>query len=171
MYNHIEVIQMNTSNCLGKHIATHTGFSKGMRNNAELYVGQLIKTISSGIKGIDQLVQRYGVCLNNNENQLSDNTFQKSLILYGQDQRLDYVNLPPCMYMIIAGADAEKKFVIHRLYLPYKNGVRFSTYLLNNDGDVIESVCYQRNSKYLHAFKVIRKHIVMASYSAETEAA
>jgi hypothetical protein len=171
MSNHIEVIQMNTSNYLSKNTTVNTGASIDMRSSAELYVGQLIKTISSGIKGIDQLVQRYGVCLKNSKNELSDNTFQKSLVLYGQDQRLDYVNLPPCMYMIIADADAETKFVIHRLYLPYKNGVRFSTFLLNDGGDVIESVCYQRNNKYVQAFKVIRKHIVMASYTAETEAA
>ncbi len=69
MYNHIEVIQMNTSNYLSRHIAVNTGFSNAMKNSAERYVGQLIKTISSGIKGIDQLVQRYGVCLNNSENQ------------------------------------------------------------------------------------------------------
>jgi len=162
---------MNTSNYLSQNTTANTAFSIGMTSGAKISAGQLIKTLSTGIKSIDQLVQRYRVCLNSSANQLSDNAFQKSLILYGQDQRLDYVNLPPCMYMIIAEADTETKFVIHRLYLPYKNGVRFATYLINDDGDVIESVCYQRNSKYLHAFKVIRKHIIMAGYALDTDAA
>jgi hypothetical protein len=162
---------MTTSNYLSKNTPANTKFSIGIKAYAEIYPGQLIKTISTGIKSIDLLVQRYCVCLNSDENQLADNAFQKSLILYGQDQRLDYVNLPPCMYMIIAEADAKTKFIVQRLYLPYKNGVRFATYLLNDDGDVVESVCYQRNSKYLRAFKVIRKHIIMASDAASVEAA
>nr|WP_297349367.1 hypothetical protein [uncultured Glaciecola sp.] len=162
---------MNTSNYLRKNTISKADMPNGMKNYADIYAGQLIKTISTGIKSIDLLVNRYCVYLNSDENELADNAFQKSLILYGQDQRLDYVNLPPCMYMIIAGADATTKFVIHRLYLPYKNGVRFATYLLNEDGDVIESVCYQRNSKYLRAFKVIRMHIIMANDVFEVEAA
>jgi hypothetical protein len=162
---------MNTSNYLRKDTTAKTEFTIGTRSYAEIYPGQLIKTISTGMKSIDLLVKRYCVCLNSNENELADNVFQKSLILYGQDQRLDYVNLPPCMYMIITKADAKTKFVIHRLYLPYKNGVRFATYLLNDDDDVIESVCYQRNIKYLRAFKAIRKHIIMADDAGEVEAA
>lgn len=162
---------MTTSNYLSKNTPANIEFSIGIKAYAEIYPGQLIKTISTGIKSIDLLVQRYYVCLNSDENQLADNAFQKSLILYGQDQRLDYVNLPPCMYMIIAEADAETKFIVQRLYLPYKNGVRFATYLLNDDGNVVESVCYQRNSKYLRAFKVIRKHIAMAGDAAAVEAA
>jgi hypothetical protein len=162
---------MTTSNYLSKSTPTNTVFSAGISAYAEIYPGQIIKKISTGMKSVDLLVKRYCVCVNSDENKLADNVFQKSLILYGQDQRLDYVNLPPCMYMIIADADAKTKFVIHRLYLPYKNGVRFATYLLNDDGDVIESVCYQRNSKYLRAFKVIRKYLNMADYTVEVEAA
>jgi hypothetical protein len=162
---------MNTYNYLRKNTISKADFPIGIKNYADIYPRQLIKTISTGIKSIDLLVKRYCVCLNSDENELADNAFQKSFILYGQDQRLDYVNLPPCMYMIIAEADAKTKFVIHRLYLPYKNGVRFATYLLNDDGDVIESVCYQRNSKYLRAFKVIRKQIIMANDAVEVEAA
>jgi hypothetical protein len=65
--------------------------------------------------------------------------------------------------MIISAACIEERFTIHRFYLPYKNGIRFATYLLNEEGDVIESVCYQRNTKYLAAFKVIRTEINMAN--------
>ncbi len=132
---------MTTSNYLRQNTITKTDFPVGIKSYA-LYPRHLIKTISTGIKSIDLLVKRYCVCLNSDENKLADNAFQKSLILYGQDQRLDYVNLPPCMYMIISEADAKTKFAILRLYLPYKNGVRFATYLLNDDGNVIESVCY-----------------------------
>jgi len=162
---------MNASNYLGNNSTATPPFNMGMRNSSEMHLDQAINNVSSGIKSVDQLVQRYSVCLQCSESQLADNAFQKSLILYGQDQRLDYVNLPPCMYMIIAEADAETKFVIHRLYLPYKNGVRFATFLLSDDGEVVESVCYQRNSKYLNAFKVIRKQIAVLSFSEQTEAA
>lgn len=162
---------MNASNYLHTNTTANARFPSGINGETGTYSGIVIKSVLSGIKSIDHLVQRYSICLNSTENQLADNVFQKSLVLYGQDQRLDYVSLPPCMYMIIAEADAQTKFIIHRLYLPYKNGVRFATYLLNDDGDVIESVCYQRNVKYLQAFKVIRKHIFMASYTVNTEAA
>jgi|GEM_PF-3335096 len=162
---------MNAPNYLNAKTAAHARFPLGIYGDSEAYSGVGIESLSSGIKSIDQLIQRFSICLLGAENQLANNAFQKSLVLYGQDQRLDYVSLPPCMYMIIAEADAQTKFIIHRLYLPYKNGVRFATYLLNDDGDVIESVCYQRNSKYLQAFKVIRKHIFMASYADNTEAA
>ncbi|AEP29347.1 hypothetical protein [Brumicola nitratireducens] len=162
---------MNASTYLSANTNTHRQFPLGINSSSDAYSGLVIERVSSGIKSIDQLIQRYGVCLNSRENQLADNAFQKSLVLYGQDQRLDYVNLPPCMYITIAEADADTKFVIHRLYLPYKNGVRFATYLLNEDGDIIESVCYQRNSKYLQAFKVIRKHIFMTHCALNTEAA
>jgi hypothetical protein len=171
MYNHIEVIEMNASNYLSTNASASTQFHLGIGGSSDTYSSIAIKSVSSGIKSIDQLVQRYSVCLKSAEGQLADNAFQKSLVLYGQDQRLDYVNLPPCIYMIIADADAETKFTIHRFYLPYKSGVRFATYLLNDDGDVVESVCYQRNSKYLQAFKIIRKHIFMASYDLNSEAA
>ncbi len=162
---------MNTSTYLSANTNIHRQFPLGINSSSDAYSGSVIKCVSSGIKSIDQLIQRYGICLNSAENRPADNAFQKSLVLYGQDQRLDYANLPPCIYMIIAEADAETKYIIHRLYLPYKSGVRFATYLLNENGDVVESVCYQRNSKYLQAFKVIRKHISMASYAFNTEAA
>jgi len=162
---------MNASSYLGNNTSTTLSFTLGMRHSSQMHLDQAIKNVRSGIKSVDQLVQRYHVYLQSRENELADNAFQKSLILYGQDQRLDYVNLPPCMYMIIAEADAATKFVIHRLYLPYKSGVRFATFLLSNDGDVLESVCYQRNSKYLNAFKVIRKQIAKRSFSEQKEAA
>jgi hypothetical protein len=133
------------------------------------FIGTKIK--STGVKSLDQLILRHRVCLSDDECQLANNAFQKSLVLYGQDQRLDFVNLPPCMYMLIAEAAVETKFVIHRFYLPYKNGVRFATYLLNEQGDIIESVSYQRNTKYLQAFKVIRKQIAMANSSQQVLAA
>lgn len=162
---------MNASTYLSANTNSHAQFPLRINRSSDTYLDSVIECMSSGIKSIDQLIQRYGICLNSTENHLADNPFQKSLVLFGQDQRLDYVNLPPCMYMIIAAADAETKFIIHRLYLPYKSGVRFATYLLNENGDLVESVCYQRNSKYLQAFKVIRKHIFMTSYAVNTEAA
>tara|TARA_R110002124_G_scaffold202007_1_gene368539 strand:- start:161 stop:658 length:498 start_codon:yes stop_codon:yes gene_type:complete len=165
------VIEMNASNYLSANTNSYEQFPLGINSSPNAYSGLVIERVSSGIKSLDQLIQRYGIYLNSAENQLADNAFQKSLVLYGQDQRLDYVNLPPCMYMIIAEADADTKFTIHRLYLPYKNGVRFATYLLNENGDVVESVCYQRNSKYLQAFKVIRKHIFLTTYAVNTQAA
>jgi hypothetical protein len=73
--------------------------------------------------------------------------------------------------MIIAAASHDEKFTVHRFYLPYKNGIRFATYLLNAEGDIIESVCYQRNAKYLAAFKVIRAEIIMATNLQEEIAA
>ena len=126
---------------------------------------------STGLKSIDQLISRHTISLTTQEGLLADNPFQKSLILYGQDQRLDYMKLPPCMYMIIAAASHDEKFTVHRFYLPYKNGIRFATYLLNAEGDIIESVCYQRNAKYLAAFKVIRAEIIMATNLQEEIAA
>ncbi|MFT6701526.1 MAG: hypothetical protein ACJAUM_001390 [Pseudomonadales bacterium] len=183
MYNHIEVILMNASNLISAEANSQRNANiqiKTMHNLAEgsintravsniQFIGTKVK--STGVKSIDQLVLRHSICLSDDECQLASNAFQKSLVLYGQDQRLDFVNLPPCMYMLIADAAIETKFVIHRFYLPYKNGVRFATYLLNEQGDIIESVSYQRNSKYLQAFKVIRKQIAMASNSQQALAA
>lgn len=144
--------------------------SRNQANTSNIqFIGKQVK--STGIKGIDQLILRHSICLASKEDQLADSVFQKSLILYGQDQRLDFFNLPPCMYMIIAAAKVDTKFVVHRFYLPYKNGVRFATYLLNEQGEIIESVSYQRNIKYLHAFKVIRKQIALASSSQQILAA
>jgi hypothetical protein len=160
MYNHIEVIQMNTSSFIDT-IATA---------NMTPYVISTTRK-STGLKSIDQLISRHTISLATQEGLLAENPFQKSLVLYGQDQRLDYMKLPPCMYMIIAAASTDEKFTIHRFYLPYKNGIRFATYLLNAEGEVIESVCYQRNAKYLAAFKVIRAEINMAANMQEEIAA
>ena len=126
---------------------------------------------STGLKSIDQLIARHTINLTTQEGLLAENPFQKSIVLYGQDQRLDYMKLPPCMYMIIAAAPNDEKFIIHRFYLPYKNGIRFATYLFNAEGELIESVCYQRNAKYLKAFKVIRAEINMATNIQEELAA
>ncbi|MBF7073249.1 hypothetical protein ISG33_07560 [Glaciecola sp. MH2013] len=122
---------------------------------------------STGIKGIDLLVAKHSIVLSDDKTKLSDNAFQKSLVLYGQDQRLDFMNLPPCMFLVLSAADHNDRFTLHRFYLPYKNGVRFATYLLNESGDVIESVCYQRGAKYLKAFKVIGSKI---AYKKEEQA-
>ena len=162
---------MNASNFLSANAllnnahSIHANTSSAYTNRAPL------KKLDTGIKSIDQLIQRHSISFSNNEAQLTDNAFQKTLVLYGQDQRLDYVNLPPCMYMIIAAADLDEKFTVHRFYLPYKNGVRFATYLLNEEGEIIESVSYQRNVKYLQAFKIIRKQIALANQASESMAA
>jgi hypothetical protein len=162
---------MNTSNFSSAKAPLNDTFSIHVNSSSTLTSSPSISHLVTGIKSIDQLVYRYSINFSCNESQLADNAFQKSLILYGQDQRLDYVNLPPCMYMIISQADVDEKFTVHRFYLPYKNGVRFATYLLNEDGEVIESVSYQRNVKYLNAFKIIRKKIVLANQANETLAA
>ena len=162
---------MNTSNFLSTNASLSNAFSIHSNSSSSLPAATPLTKLTSGIKSIDQLVQRYNISFSSNESQLADNPFQKSLILYGQDQSLGYINLPPCMYMIIAQANPEERFVVHRFYLPYKNGVRFATYLLNECGDIIESVSYQRNAKYLHAFKIIRKKITFANQLPESMAA
>ncbi|MFQ3251346.1 MAG: hypothetical protein ACI9O6_003193 [Glaciecola sp.] len=177
MYNHIEVIQMNASNFLSANVSLNNSYSMSSNTRAACvanaaFIGNApLDKLETGIKSIDHLVQRYSINFNIDEGQLADNAFQKSLVLYGQDQRLDYFNLPPCMYMIIAAASAEEKFIVHRFYLPYKNGVRFATYLLNEEGEIVESVSYQRNVKYLQAFKIIRKQIALANQINESIAA
>ena len=159
---------MNTSTFLNATASQNSAYTMAKEQQVNSINTSSLTHLSTGLKSVDILVQRYGIHFHNEQSQLSDNAFQKSLILYGQDQRLDYINLPPCMYMIISQANADQKFVIHRFYLPFKNGVRFATYLLNGDGDVIESVSYQRNAKYLQAFKIIRKQIVLANQLPES---
>lgn len=162
---------MNTSKLLHQNASLNNAFS--IHSNSLCAFSSVVdlSEITTGIKSIDHLIQRYSISFSVGEGQLADNSFQKSLVLYGQDQRLDYVNLPPCMYMIISAAAPNEMFVIHRFYLPYKNGVRFATYLLNEDGEVIESVSYQRNVKYLQAFKIIRRKISQAHQLPQTMAA
>ena len=134
--------------------------NKASNDNNSLAKNVIYKTRkSTGLKGIDQLIARYSITLENLETQTIDNPFQNTKTLFGQDSRLEFMNLPYCMYMILSDASQDERFVLHRFYLPHKNGVRFATYLLNHDGEVIESVCYQRNAKYTTAFKVIRAEI------------
>lgn len=161
--------QRNTNIAISSMRNTTTTHSPTQATASIQFIGNNVK--STGVKSIDQLILRHSISLSAAENQLADNAFQKSLVLYGQDQRLDFLNLPPCMYMIIAAASNETKFIIHRFYLPYKNGVRFAAYLLNEHGEIIESVSYQRNAKYLQAFKIIRKQIALAISSQQTLAA
>lgn len=114
---------------------------------------------STGLKSIDQLIARYSICLPYEQGIVVDNPFQKTTTLYGQDHRLAFMNLPYCMYKILSEASEGESFTLHRFYLPHKKGVRFATYLLDEHGEMIESVCYQRNAKYSSAFKVLRGEI------------
>jgi hypothetical protein len=160
MYNHIEGIKMS---------ASITADTKPTNKNLTFSIKQTRK--STGLKSIDQLIARYNIQLPTLFENAIDNAFQKTTMLCGQDERIDFMNLPYCIYRIVSDASEDERFTLHRFYLPHKKGVRFATYLIDENGDMVESVCYQRNIKYTSAFKVIRAEINAHTISQETLAA
>lgn len=99
----------------------------------------------TGHKGIDQLIQRYGLLTAPGED-----AFQRLGYMQGGDRRAE--NLPFCMYQKVMQCPVSHRFSVHQFFLPNKKG-RLATFLFDEKGQLIEQVYYVRLSRLTQVCK------------------
>lgn len=109
--------------------------------------------MQTGIKAIDKLIDKYGFLVDEGRDE-----FQQVSIMFGEDPRIQTMKLPYCFYREIASAPLFKRFVLHQLFLPHRK-TRFASFLLDEDGQLVEQVYYLRDAKGVKACKKVQEAI------------
>jgi hypothetical protein len=106
--------------------------------------------METGIKALDKLISQYGLSF-----QLGHDEFQRVVSFRGGDERAKLLKLPFCFYQIISHLAVTKQVTLHHFYLPYR-GARLASYLIDEQGVVLEQVYYLREAKYIKACRKIK---------------
>lgn len=105
----------------------------------------------TGIKALDNLITKFGI-----ETGVTQNDFQRGIELKSQDRRAVLMKLPYCFYTKIMALEESETVLLHQFALPYRNA-RLASFLVNQQGQIIEQVYYQRDSKYVIACKKVER--------------
>jgi hypothetical protein len=109
--------------------------------------------MQTGIKQLDKVIAKRGITT-----EPTHNEFQSSMRLFGKDNRLKTLNLPPCMANIVCNLKDGESVTLHRFYLAYKeNSPRLAFFLTDEDGRIVERVYFLRKTLYQHASANIGK--------------
>ena len=106
--------------------------------------------MNTGLKTIDNLIERFGISVGEGHD-----AFQQVLDLYGGDSRATTMKLPFCFYQIIANLPVNRRLSLHQFYLPHRKA-RLASFLIDENGQIIEQVYYQRDRKYVKACKKLQ---------------
>ncbi|MDC8831211.1 hypothetical protein [Alteromonas gilva] len=106
--------------------------------------------MQTGLKTIDSLIERFGICAGE-----THDAFQNVLCLHGGDKRAVALKLPFCFYHKLAHLPKSRMITLHQFYLPHRKA-RLASFLIDERGQVIEQVYYQRDSKYVKACKKLQ---------------
>lgn len=111
--------------------------------------------INTGIKSLDATFMRHSI-------QFEDcNTpLQKVFSINGQARGAGFRMLPFCMQQIVLATPVSEKLRVMQFSLPYKNNEKFACFLFNEEGELVEQVCYQRKFNYVRAFKQLMQGLV-----------
>lgn len=116
--------------------------------------------MNTGLKTIDNLIERYGIVKSEGHDD-----FQQVVTMFGGDSRAATMKLPFCFYQIIANLPVSRRLSLHQFYLPHRK-VRLASFLIGENGHIIEQVYYQRDSKYVKACKKLQM-LVQRDYLKE----
>ena len=104
----------------------------------------------TGMKTIDKLISRYGIRLDQGRD-----VSQSLQILQGGAAESRGINIPYCMWRIVESAPQHTNFKLHTWYLPHRKA-RLASFLVDEQGDVIEQVYFQRDANYVKACKKLQ---------------
>ncbi len=107
--------------------------------------------MTSGIKAIDKLLKTYGLA-----HQEGCDPFQSLTLLHGGDKRATTMKLPWCMYEKVMQRPVSARLTYHQLYLPYRKA-RLASFLIDEKGEVIEQVYYQRDARMVAACRYLQR--------------
>lgn len=120
--------------------------------------------MGTGIKAVDNLIVRYGI-----QPQPSISDFQRVTILNSQNAYGAGLGLPYCMQQALQRVPATHQLYLHQFYLPYR-AQRLASYLVTDEGQLLEQVWYVKDHKYQNAARIIGRR-VMSSYLQRANAA
>lgn len=111
--------------------------------------------METGIKQLDRYVSRLGITQDPVNNQL-----QKGFRIYANDPRLRSLMLPYCMHRLCLELRGSESLILHTFYLPYRpSRTRLASFLLDEQGNIIEQVYFQRQFRYINASKAIAREM------------
>ncbi|MBU3022760.1 hypothetical protein [Aestuariibacter sp. A3R04] len=106
--------------------------------------------MSTGMKNIDKLISRFGVRVEEGRD-----TSQCVKILQGGMADTGGINIPYCLWSAVVSAPRHSRFKLHTWYLPHRSA-RLATFLIDERGDVIEQVFFQRDACYVKACRKLQ---------------
>ncbi|NVK56167.1 MAG: hypothetical protein HWE26_11155 [Alteromonadaceae bacterium] len=121
--------------------------------------------METGLKTIDSLIARFGV----RADEYHD-AFQNVLLLHGGDKRAVALKLPFCFYQKLSNLPKSRMITLHQFYLPHRKA-RLASFLIDERGQVIEQVYYQRDSKYVKACKKLQMLVQQTYWRKQVNAA
>ena len=109
--------------------------------------------MQTGLKTIDGLIERFGISAAE-----THDAFQHVLCLQGGDKRAIALKLPFCFYQKLSSLPKSRMITLHQFYLPHRKA-RLASFLINEHGQVIEQVYYQRDAKHVKACKKLQSFV------------
>ena len=119
--------------------------------------------IDSGLKGIDNLVKKYGLIFGE-----EDNLLQKSVYVPATGSRqqirqsistFGLSRFPHSIWLKLLDYCADHSMTVYRFSLPQVNHQVFCWLLIDTHGHVIEMACPINKKKYIHAAKCIARQL------------
>lgn len=104
----------------------------------------------TGMKNIDKLISRYGIRLDKGRD-----VSQCLQVLQGGTADSIGMHVPYCIWRIVESAPQHVNFKLHTWYLPHRSA-RLASFLIDEQGDVIEQVYFQRDANYVKACKKLQ---------------
>lgn len=120
--------------------------------------------MKTGIKKLDILISRYGITASQ-----VCNEFQFSAPIRRHDPSMRSLNLPYCFHRLIESNNHEQ-LILYRFKNHTKN-MFLAAFLVDEAGNIVERVYYQRKASYVEACKAIECELVRQLKQGQSRAA
>lgn len=121
--------------------------------------------METGIKALDKLLTAQGIITSP-----GSTGFQSVTELRPADPKVVDLKLPFCMYQKVMMLPAGRRVRYHHFYMQHRQ-CRLASYLVNEEGDIVEQVFFQRDVKSVAACKKLAMMIRKRYKVQEKEAA
>ncbi|GAA5141072.1 hypothetical protein [Thalassotalea piscium] len=113
----------------------------------------------TGLKVLDKLIENYSISIG----PYCDNDFQKIDIIDSQTY-ISRFNLPHCMqqYCTELSYFNDKYLLLYRFSIPHLEHKRLGYFLFNQEGLLLEQVCFTKCPRYKKAFQKIKSFYLNA---------
>ena len=109
--------------------------------------------MNTGLKTIDNLISSFGI-----RTEEGVDKSQSLMTFLGGDFRVNTVKMPFCIMQKILQAPHHQEFRLLQWFLPHK-GVRLASFLINDAGNIVEQVYFQRDAKHVEACRRLQKKV------------
>lgn len=110
--------------------------------------------MKTGIKQLDNVISKTGLQTMVG----TEDAFQRVTLLQSQDPRATTMKLPWCFYRLIMALPEGQQVRLHECFIPYRK-CRLASFLVDEAGEIIEQVFYQRDSRYVSACKKLHQRL------------